>query len=107
MLISNNNYIYINAQDRKKLRLPEPGFINYLVYQYFTPNGEWFVAFINEPKKKFPPGTYASIQYTKGNRFRSLLKMNDRLILRFTLVNFKKNNKIIQIKIKENEHGTN
>lgn len=107
MRLSNNNYIYMNAQDRKKLRLPEPGFINYLVYQYFTPKGEWFIAFINEPKKKFPPGTYTSIQYTKGNRFKSLLKMDSMFDLRFVFVDFKKNNKIIQIKIKENEHGTN
>ena len=102
MRLATNGYLYIDAVDRKKLRLPEPKLTKYTVYQYFTPKQEWFIAFINEPKKKWLPGTYYTINETTGNRFKSILKSSQSKKLVFEVVNF--NKKIIKIKL-QGEHA--
>ena len=103
MRLAKNNYIYIDAQDRKKLRLPEPRLTNYTVYQYITPKGEWYVSFIWEPRRKFPPGTHYSICTSAGNRFKSLLKTKNKSIkLYFDFVVFNKKQKLIKLKGEQN-----
>lgn len=97
MRLATNGYIYIDAIDRKKLRLPEPKLTTYDVYQYFTPDQKWYIIFIEDIKKKWPPGTKYIITSTTGNRFKSLFKSSQSKKLFFEIVNF--NKKIIKIKL--------